>query len=202
MPNFIIIGAPGSGKGTQAKKLAARMGLFHLSAGDVLRAEEAAGTDIGNMIGEIMARGELAPDDFVMDVIVRRFKQPDCAAGVIFDGFPRTLAQAVALDDTLDKMGTFVTAAIELKVDDAAMTERVKSRAASEGMRSDDGAISDRLKIYHLQSEPVIDHYKNKGILKPVDGMKPIDEVAADIEKLLQGDRGIRTAAGMRLDIS
>ena len=201
MPNFIIIGAPGSGKGTQAKKLSAGLGLFHLSAGDVLRAEVSVGTDIGNTIGEIMARGELAPDDMVMDVIIRRFRQPDCAAGVVFDGFPRTLAQAEALDDMLDKMGASVTAVIELKVADAAMADRVKIRAASEGKRSDDDAISDRLKIYHLQSEPVIDHYKNKGILKSVDGMKTIDEVAADIATALQGNIGVMPVADVRFDI-
>lgn len=91
MQNFIIIGPPGAGKGTQAKILASRLGLVHLSAGEMLRAEVAAGTDLGNMIGEIMARGELVPDDAVVDVIARRLLQPDCAKGVIFDGFPRTL---------------------------------------------------------------------------------------------------------------
>ncbi|MFT6559658.1 adenylate kinase [Sneathiella sp.] len=212
---LILLGAPGAGKGTQAQRLQDSKGLVQLSTGDMLRAAVAAGTDVGKKAKEVMERGELVSDDIMTGIISDRLDQPDCANGVILDGFPRTEAQAEALDNMLNDKKLSLNAVIEMKTDDAVLVERVTGRytcancgagyhdsflkPAKEGVcdkcggqdftrRSDDNAetVTSRLKAYHAQTAPLLPYYKGKGILKQVDGMAEINEVTRQIEAELQ----------------
>jgi len=186
---LILLGPPGAGKGTQAKRLQDRYGLAQLSTGDMLRAAVAAKTEIGKQAEAIMARGELVPNEVVVGIIADRIAQPDCAKGYILDGFPRNVAQAEALDKMLAGKGSKLDAVVELTVDDAILLSRIETRAAETvgGPRADDNAeaLKKRLKVYHEQTAPLIEYYGKKGSLKSVDGMKDIDEVTAQIEAVL-----------------
>lgn len=184
--NIIFFGPPGAGKGTQAKIVEDKYGLKQLSTGDMLRAEVAAQTALGKKAKEIMDRGELVSDEIVIDMIAGHVDSPACKKGVIFDGFPRTQAQAIALDDMLKVRGKKVDLVIELKVDDAALIERIEKRAQEEG-RSDDNieALKNRLAQYRNYSAEVLPYYQEKGDIAPVDGMRPIDEVTMQIEAIL-----------------
>ena len=188
--NLILLGPPGAGKGTQAKRLEDGHGLKQLSTGDMLRAAVAAGTGIGLKARDIMARGELVPDDVMIAIIRDRIGEPDCANGIIFDGFPRTVAQAEALDGVLAERGMKLGAVIEMAVDDTILIDRIMTRVAEQkgGPREDDNAeaLKRRLDVYHAQTAPVIDYYRARGMLKSVDGMATIDEVAAEIANALE----------------
>ena len=186
--NIILFGAPGAGKGTQAEKLVAKYGLVQLSTGDMLRAAISAGTDLGKRAKEIMDRGELVSDDIIVGMIAARLDGKDCANGVILDGFPRTVAQAEALDEMLTSKGLSLDGVIEIRVDEAALFARIENRAAETGgARSDDNAdtLRKRLAVYHENTAPLLPYYRDKGVLKSVDGMATIDEVAAQIESIL-----------------
>ena len=186
--NIILFGAPGAGKGTQAEKLVAKYGLVQLSTGDMLRAAISAGTDLGKRAKEIMDRGDLVSDDIIVGMIAARLDDKDCANGVILDGFPRTVAQAEALDEMLTSKGLSLDGVIEIRVDEAALFARIENRAAeSGGARSDDNAdtLRKRLAVYHENTAPLLPYYRDKGVLKSVDGMATIDEVAAQIESIL-----------------
>ena len=187
--NLILLGPPGAGKGTQAKRLEDAHGLKQLSTGDMLRAAVAAQTEIGLKAKDIMARGELVPDDVMIAIIRDRISAPDCAGGIIFDGFPRTVAQANALDEVLSERDMKLDAVVEMAVDDGILINRILTRAAEQpgGPREDDNAeaLKRRLDVYHAQTAPVIDYYQGRGMLKSVDGMANIDEVAAQIEAVL-----------------
>jgi len=186
--NIILFGAPGAGKGTQAEKLVAKYGLVQLSTGDMLRAAISAGTDLGKRAKEIMDRGDLVSDDIIVGMIAARLDDKDCAKGVILDGFPRTVAQAKALDEMLTSKGLSLDGVIEIRVDEAALFARIENRAAeSGGARSDDNAdtLRKRLAVYHENTAPLLPYYRDKGVLKSVDGMATIDEVAAQIESVL-----------------
>ena len=186
--NVILFGAPGAGKGTQAERLVSGRGLVLLSTGDMLRAAIAAGTDLGLRAKGIMDRGELVSDDIIVGMIAARIDDDDCANGVILDGFPRTVAQAHALDEMLDSKGLALDCVIEIKVDETALFARIENRAAETGgARSDDNAdtLRKRLAVYHENTAPLLPYYADKGVLKTVDGMNSIDEVAAQIDQIL-----------------
>ncbi len=185
---LILLGPPGAGKGTQAQRLVDTHGIVQLSTGDMLRAAVKAGTPVGLKAKDVMARGELVSDDIVVGIIEDRIAEPDCAKGFILDGFPRTVAQAEALDLMLAKNGLKLDAVIELKVDEGILVGRIEKRVAEmtargEPVRADDNAesLKKRLDAYRAQTAPVSDYYASKGALKTVDGMAPIDDVTKAI---------------------
>jgi adenylate kinase len=189
---LILLGPPGAGKGTQAQRLVEKHGIVQLSTGDMLRAAVKAETPVGLRAKDIMARGELVPDDVVIGIIEERIEQPDAANGFILDGFPRTVAQAEALDRLLAKKGLKLDAAVELEVDDAILLQRIEKRVAEmqargEPVRADDNAesLKKRLDAYHAQTAPLSHYYRRKGLLKVTDGMAAIDAVTEAIGKLL-----------------
>lgn len=192
MINLILLGPPGAGKGTQAKRLEDKYGLKQLSTGDMLRAEIAAGSALGLQAKAIMDSGALVSDDIVIAMIASRIDQPDCKNGVIFDGFPRTVAQAEALDQMLAQKGRPLSAVIELKVDEEALVNRLNTRIAEtkargEPVRADDTeeTLRKRLEVFRQQTAPIIPHYKGKGMLQSVDGMAAIDDVARAIDNAI-----------------
>jgi len=186
---LILLGPPGAGKGTQAQHLVAKYGLVQLSTGDMLRAAVKAGTPLGRQVEHIMASGALCPDDVVVAIVEDRIEQPDARKGFILDGFPRTVAQAEALDRMLKRHGAGLDAVIELKVDEAALIRRIESRIATmtaqgQQLRSDDSpaVLHRRLAAYREQTAPLIAYYRRHGLLRSVDGMKTVENVAAQIE--------------------
>lgn len=198
---LILLGPPGAGKGTQAKILVERHGIRQLSTGDMLRAAVKAETPIGLKAKDIMARGDLVPDEVVNQIVSERIEEPDCKNGFILDGFPRTVAQAEALDGILADHGIALDAVIELKVDDDALAARVENRAAESGgaVREDDTveALRHRLNVYHTQTAPLIAFYAERGKLATVDGMQDIESVSASIARALdESGKGAMRAAG------
>ncbi len=182
--NLILFGPPGAGKGTQSKLLTQTRGLPQLSTGDMLRAAIEAATPLGLAVKAIMAKGELVPDETVIGIIAARYDQPDCRNGAVFDGFPRTVPQAEALDAMLKERGHRIDLVLELKVDDAVLLERVESRIKAGGvLRSDDTpeTLKHRLQVYYKNTAPLIGYYKAQGKLQSLDGMAPIDEVTRQI---------------------
>ena len=192
--NLVLFGPPGSGKGTQARILQDRRGLPQLSPGDMLRAAIAAGSELGKKCKAIMDSGDLVPDEVVVGIIAERYDQPDCAKGAVFDGFPRTIAQAVALDAMLKGRGRKIDLVIELKVDDAVLIGRVEQRIKESGgvARADDTpeTLRNRLAVYYRNTAPLIEYYKKQGKLVTVDGMARIEEVTEAIAAVL--DRAAR----------
>jgi adenylate kinase len=188
--NLVLFGPPGAGKGTQSKILTETRGLPQLSTGDMLRAAIEAGTPLGLACKALMAKGELVPDETVIRIIGERYDQPDCRNGAVFDGFPRTIAQADALDAMLAERGKKIDLVLELKVDDAALLSRVESRIKAGGvLRSDDTpqTLAHRLGVYYKNTAPLLDYYRNQGKLKSVNGMAPVEEVTADLSLILDG---------------
>lgn len=193
MINLILLGPPGAGKGTQAKRLEEKYGLKQLSTGDMLRAEIAGGTELGLKAKAIMDSGALVSDDIVIAMIASRMQQDDCKNGVIFDGFPRTVAQAEALDVMLAEKNRPLSAVVELKVDEEALVKRLNNRinetkARGEEVRGDDNeeTLRKRLQVFREQTAPIIPYYKDKGLLQSVDGMAEMDVVEQAIAKILQ----------------
>jgi adenylate kinase len=191
---LILLGPPGAGKGTQAQHLVAKYGLLQLSTGDMLRAAVAAGTPLGQQVQDIMARGALVPDDIVVEIVGQRIEQPDARKGFILDGFPRTVPQAVALDRMLAERGLSLDSVVELRVDEDALVRRIESRVAAmkaqgEPLRDDDSpeVLHRRLAAYRDQTAPLITYYQLQSVLRSIDGMAPITQVAAMIEQVLAG---------------
>ncbi|WP_395672712.1 adenylate kinase [Phenylobacterium sp.] len=184
--NLILFGPPAAGKGTQAKRLVETHNMVQLSTGDMLRAAIASGSELGQRVSGIMQRGELVSDGIVIELIESRLPEAEAAGGAIFDGFPRTLAQAEALDIMLKGRGRQIDLVVRLKVDDAALLERVAGRFAETG-RPDDNpdSFKVRLAAYNDQTAPLLPYYENQGKLVQVDGMGSIDEVAAAIDAAL-----------------
>ena len=185
---LILLGPPGAGKGTQAQRLVSKHGIVQLSTGDMLRAAVAAGTPVGQRAKAIMERGELVPDEVVVAIIADRIDQPDAKKGFILDGFPRTVPQAEALDKLLGQRGLKLDAVIELKVDEGILLKRIEKRVAEmtargEKVRADDNpeVLKGRLAAYRTQTAPLAYYYASKGMLRGVDGMAPIEEVATAI---------------------
>ena len=212
--NLILLGPPGAGKGTQAQRLEESDGTVQLSTGDMLREAVASGSEIGRLVKPIIEGGELVPDGIMVSIIEQRIDAPDCAGGFVLDGFPRTVAQAEALDDMLERTGRRLDAVIEMAVDDAILVERIAGRfscatcgagyhrrfqpPAVHGVcdrcggtefieRADDNeeTVRTRLAAYHARTEPLLPYYRARGMLKTVDGMAAIDDVAAQIRAAL-----------------
>ena len=186
--NIILFGAPGAGKGTQAKRLVEARGLVQLSTGDMLRAAIDAGTELGLRAKEIMDRGDLVSDEIILGMLAERMGSPDCANGVILDGFPRTVAQAEGLDAMLEQRGLALDHVIEISVDEDALFARIENRAAETGgSRADDNAetLRKRLAVYHENTAPLLPYYTDKGLMRTVDGMASIEEVADAIDGIL-----------------
>ena len=213
--NLIILGPPGSGKGTQARRMQDHMGVLQLSTGDMLRALASSGSELGIKAKALMDAGNLVPDDVMIDMIAERIGKRDCGKGFILDGFPRTLAQAEALDKLLERLNRKIDRVVEMTVDDDALVERITGRFAcakcgagyhevfqrprEDGVcdecgnteftrRADDTAetVRARLEAYHAQTAPLLPYYRKKGVLSSVDGMADIDVVARQIETLFE----------------
>jgi adenylate kinase len=184
--NVLLFGPQGSGKGTQAKRIAAEYGIPHVSTGDMFRAAIANQTALGKQVEPILASGELVPDELTVSLIRERLAEPDAERGFILDGFPRNLAQAEALDELLAELDRPLTAALELLVSDDVAVERMRKRAAEEG-RADDTpeAMARRLEIYHRETSPLSEHYRATGRLVGIDGAGTIDEVWGRIQDAL-----------------
>ena len=210
---LIMLGAPGAGKGTQAKKIAEKYDIPHISTGDIFRANIANGTELGNKAKSYMEKGMLVPDELTCDLVVDRIAQDDCTNGYVLDGFPRTIPQAYALKEALKKMDVTIDYAINVEVPDENIVSRMSGRRAclacgctyhvefnapkTEGvcdvcgaklvLRDDDKpeTVQKRLTVYHDQTQPLIDYYKGQNILKSVDGTKPMEEVFSDIVTIL-----------------
>ena len=214
--NIILLGPPGAGKGTQAQRLQQERGMVQLSTGDMLRAAVASGSELGQKAEGVMERGELVSDELIVGLIQDRIAQPDCAKGFILDGFPRTVAQAKALDGMLTRGGAKLDRVIEMEVDEKALTERIVGRFSCakcgagyhdkfkrpkvEGVcdvcgskeftrRKDDNAetVKTRMAAYRAQTEPLLPYYRARGILAKVDGMAPMDDVYRQITASLVG---------------
>jgi adenylate kinase len=189
---LILLGPPGAGKGTQAQRLVSKHGIVQLSTGDMLRAAVKAGTLVGLRAKDIMARGELVPDDVVVAIVDERIDQSDAKKGFILDGFPRTVPQAVALDKMLAAKGLKLDGVVELKVDGSILQKRIENRilesaARGEALRADDDpqVLRRRLEAYREQTAPLVDYYRWQGTLRTVDGMAPIEAVAGAIDRAL-----------------
>ena len=186
--NIVIFGPPGAGKGTQAQIIVDERGVVQLSTGDMLRSAIAAGTELGMKAKQIMDAGQLVSDEIMVGMISDRMAEDDCANGVILDGFPRTVAQAEALDAMLDGRGVSLDKVIEIQVDEVALFARIEKRAAeTAAARSDDNAdvLSKRLKVYHANTAPVLPYYREQGLLMSVDGMQDVEKVSEAIRKCL-----------------
>ncbi len=211
---IVMLGAPGAGKGTQAKKLAARYGIPHISTGDIFRANIAKGNELGKKAKVYIDEGHLVPDDIVLELVIDRFMEPDCAQGYVLDGFPRTIPQAKALDEVLSKCNDKIEHAIDVDVPDENIVQRMSGRRAclhcgatyhvasippkKEGicdicgneliLREDDKpeTVKERLVVYHKQTKPLIDYYQSKGILTSVDGTKAMDEVYQEVVRRVE----------------
>ncbi|MGH6828891.1 MAG: adenylate kinase [Rhizomicrobium sp.] len=186
--NLVLFGPPGAGKGTQSKILTKTRSLPQLSTGDMLRAAALAGTALGLASKALMDKGALVPDETVIGIIAERYDRPDCANGAVFDGFPRTLAQAEALDKMLAARAHKIDLVVELKVDDAALLERVESRLAAGGpARADDNpeTLKKRLVVYYRSTAPLLKYYRGQGKLESVDGMAAIPVVTTAIAAIL-----------------
>jgi adenylate kinase len=189
---LILLGPPGAGKGTQAARLTEKHGIPQLSTGDMLRSAVKAGTPIGLQAKAVMDAGGLVSDEIVVGIIADRIQEPDCKAGFILDGFPRTVAQAEALDTILAKMTMGLDSIVELKVDESALLARIENRAketiaAGGTVRADDNPESFKIRLdaYRQQTAPVSAYYASKGTLRTVDGMAPIDEVSKALDKII-----------------
>ena len=190
--NLVLFGPPGAGKGTQAKILQEKRGLPQLSTGEMLRAAIAAGTELGRKCKAIMDSGDLVPDEVVVGIIAERYDAPDCANGAIFDGFPRTIPQAEALDAMLAARGKKIDLVIALTVDDDALIGRAEKRvketiAAGQKPRPDDTpeTVRNRLVVYYNNTAPLLGYYTRQGKVVSVNGMAPIEEVTKEIAKVL-----------------
>lgn len=211
---IIMLGAPGAGKGTQAKKIADNYGIPHISTGDIFRANIKNGTELGRKAKEYMDQGLLVPDELVVDLVVDRVQKEDCVKGYVLDGFPRTIPQAEALDAALTTLGTAIDYAIDVDVPDTNIVRRMSGRRAcvacgatyhiehippkQEGicdrcgstliLRDDDKpeTVTRRLEVYHAQTQPLIDYYSSKGVLRAVDGTKDMEAVFAEITSILE----------------
>jgi len=185
--DLVVLGPPGAGKGTQAKRIAAAHGTPHISTGEMLREAMAEGSELGVRVKEIVEAGNLVPDDLMIDLIRNRLSHDDTHEGFILDGFPRTLVQAEALDDLLDEMARPISIALDFQLDDDVAYERLTGRAHKEGRPDDrDDVIWNRISVYKEMTLPISEHYRAKGILVGIHAARPEHEVFAEIERALE----------------
>ena len=215
---FIFLGPPGAGKGTQAKRIAKQLGVPHLSTGDMMRDAVARGTELGKIVGPIMQAGQLVSDDLVMKMVEQRLKQPDCEAGCLFDGYPRTLPQAEGLDKILERGGFGKPVVVDLAVSDDKLLRRLTGRRTCsvggeiynvydapskvEGVCDNDGGklvqraddraevVNQRLAAYHRQTKPLADYYRQQGVLQEVDASVSVDEVSRALGEIVKRAEG------------
>jgi adenylate kinase len=185
---IVMLGAPGAGKGTQAVRIAEAHGIPHISTGEMLRIAIAAGSELGLKVKEIVESGALVPDELVVEVTRERLSQPDAQSGFVLDGFPRTIGQAEALDTLLAELDRPLEIVLELELEEETAVERMLGRAAEQG-RADDTpeVIKNRFEVYRRQTEPLSNYYRSTGILVAVDSSPGMDEVFAEIERVLAG---------------
>jgi adenylate kinase len=192
--NVLLLGPQGSGKGTQAKLVAQDYGLPHVATGDMLRAAIAAGTEFGQRVKPILDSGRLVPDDLMVELIRERLSEPDARDGFVLDGFPRTLAQAEALDDMLDEIGRELDVIMEFQLDEETAIQRMLGRAAEEGRPDDTPEVMrKRLELYREMTLPVVEHYRATGKLVGIHADRPIEDVYAEVQQALEQVRS-RTA--------
>lgn len=185
MLNLVLFGAPGSGKGTQSEKIIDKYGLHHISTGEVLRKQIKEGTELGKIADSYISKGHLIPDDLMIDILRQELKGlPNGSKGVIFDGFPRTIPQAIELERLLSENGESLTGVVGLEVPEEELVARMLKRGVETG-RADDNmeTILNRLKVYHNQTEPLKEHYKNKGSYIQIDGLGHVDNIFSSIAK-------------------
>lgn len=186
--DVVILGPPGAGKGTQGKLIAAEAGIPHINTGEMFRAECAAGTELGERVKAMLDNGDLVPDDLTIEVVRVRLDQDDTVEGFILDGFPRTLAQAEALDRVLEEIDRGVLSAVlDFELPDDVAVKRLLGRATLEG-RSDDlpDKIKHRLDVYHEKTEPLVDYYRSRGLLVPIHANRSVEEVFSEVQKALE----------------
>ena len=189
--NIVLFGAPGAGKGAQAERISSLYGMVHLSTGEMLRSAISSGSDLGARAKETIDQGELVPDDVIVKIVDARMDEDDCGEGVILDGFPRTVAQAEALDEIMAGKGQRLDHVIEIEVNESVLFARIAKRASERRRtgtaRSDDNAetLRKRLAVYHENTAPLLPYYREKGVLRSVDGMGSIEDVATQIDNLL-----------------
>ena len=189
--NIVLFGAPGAGKGAQAERISAIYGMAHLSTGEMLRSAISSGSDLGARARETIDQGELVSDDVIVKIVDARMDEGDCVKGVILDGFPRTVAQAEALDEILAVKGQILDHVIAIEVNESVLFARIANRALERRRtgtaRSDDNAetLRKRLAVYHENTAPLLPYYRGKGVLRSVDGMGSIEDVATQIDNLL-----------------
>jgi adenylate kinase len=188
--DVLLLGVQGSGKGTQAKRIASDYGLAHIATGEILRRAIADGTELGRRVRPILESGELVPDDLMIELIRERLQRPDAETGFILDGFPRTMAQADALDSMLAEIDRPLSVVFELQVPDEVAIERLHRRAVEEG-RADDTpeAIAKRIELYHQETKPLVSHYRLAGNLVGIHGIQPENDVFAEIQEVLDQAR-------------
>jgi adenylate kinase len=185
--NVLFLGPQGAGKGTQAKRIAAEYGIPHIATGDILRSAMALGTPLGRQVKPIYDSGRLVPDDLIVGLIRERLSEPDTDRGFVLDGFPRTMAQAQALDAMLREIDRDLDVVFELQVPDDVSVERLHRRAQIEG-RTDDTpeSIRTRLALYHSETAPLVEHYRTKGNVVGIHGDRPVDSVFAEVQDALE----------------
>jgi adenylate kinase len=185
--NVLLLGPQGAGKGTQAKRIAAEYGIPHIASGEILRAEMAAGTELGNRVKEVYDRGDLVSDDLMIELIRNRLEQPDAENGFVLDGFPRTTVQAEALDSILSDIGRTFSVVFALQLPDEVAFERLRRRAELENRADDtDEAIRRRLEHYQRETEPLIEYYRVRGNLVPIHATRKENEVFSEIQEALE----------------
>lgn len=185
--NILLLGPQGAGKGTQAKRISDEYGIPHIASGEILRAEMEAGSGLGRRVKEIYDRGDLVSDDLMIELIRNRLEQPDTESGFVLDGFPRTTAQAEALDSILSDLGRTFSVVFALQLPDQVAFERLRRRAELEGRPDDtDEAIQRRLDTYHRETEPLIEYYRVRGNLVPIHGDRSENQVFAEVQQALE----------------